>query len=272
MKKILALVLSTLVVGSVFVGCGKGDNKGSESKNNVSVLQKIKEDKKIKVGLEDTYPPMEFRNDKNELIGFDIDLSNEIGKRLGVKVEYVMTEFGGLMMSLNSNKIDMSASAISMTDERKKEAEFTKPYVNSGQALVVKKGNTTIKDEKDLEGKIVGVQLGTTGEISAKKIKGVKQVKAYDKTPQVFQDLEIGRIDAIIIDEFVGKYYLSKQKDKAEVVKSLEHEPIGIAFKKGETELQGEVQKIIDEMVKDGTMKKISEKWFGEDMTYKDAK
>lgn len=267
MKKILALVLSTLVVGSVFIGCGKGDNK-----KDVSVLQKIKSEKVIKVGLEDTYPPMEFRNDKNELVGFDIDLSNEIAKRLGVKVEYVMTEFGGLMMSLNSNKIDMSASAISMTDKRKKEAEFTKPYVNSGQALVVKKGNTTIKDEKDLNGKTVGVQLGTTGEISAKKIKGVKQVKAYDKTPQVFQDLEIGRIDAIVIDEFVGKYYLSKQKDKAEVVKSLEHEPIGIAFKKGETELQGEVQKIIDEMVKDGTMKKISERWFGEDMTYKDMK
>lgn len=270
MKKILSILLSVLVVGSVFVGCGKDDNKG-EDKKEVSVLQRVKDNKVIKVGLEDTYPPMEFRNEKNELVGFDIDLSDEIGKRLGVKVEYVMTEFGGLIMSLNSNKIDMSASAISITDERKKEVEFTKPYVNSGQALVVKKGNTSIKDEKDLNGKTVGAQLGTTGEQAAKKIEGVKEVKAYDKVPQVFQDLDIGRIDAVIVDEFVGRYYLSKQKDKSEVVKSLEQEPIGIAFKKGEKELQEEVQKIIDEMVKDGTMSKISEKWFGEDI-YKDQK
>lgn len=270
MKKILSILLSALVVGSVFVGCGKGDNK-VEDKKEVSVLQRVKDNKVIKVGLEDTYPPMEFRNEKNELVGFDIDLSDEIGKRLGVKVEYVMTEFGGLIMSLNSNKIDMSASAISITDERKKEVEFTKPYVNSGQALVVKKGNTSIKDEKDLNGKTVGAQLGTTGEQAAKKIEGVKEVKAYDKVPQVFQDLDIGRIDAVIVDEFVGRYYLSKQKDKSEVVKSLEQEPIGIAFKKGEKELQEEVQKIIDEMVKDGTMSKISEKWFGEDI-YKDQK
>ncbi|MBV1821216.1 ABC transporter substrate-binding protein [Clostridium cochlearium] len=270
MKKILSILLSVLVVGSVFVGCGKDDNKG-EDKKEVSVLQRVKDNKVIKVGLEDTYPPMEFRNEKNELVGFDIDLSDEIGKRLGVKVEYVMTEFGGLIMSLNSNKIDMSASAISITDERKKEVEFTKPYVNSGQALVVKKGNTSIKDEKDLNGKTVGAQLGTTGEQAAKKIQGVKEVKAYDKVPQVFQDLDIGRIDAVIVDEFVGRYYLSKQKDKSEVVKSLEQEPIGIAFKKGEKELQEEVQKIIDEMVKDGTMSKISEKWFGEDI-YKDQK
>lgn len=270
MKKILSILLSVLVVGSVFVGCGKDDNKG-EDKKEVSVLQRVKDNKVIKVGLEDTYPPMEFRNEKNELVGFDIDLSDEIGKRLGVKVEYVMTEFGGLIMSLNSNKIDMSASAISITDKRKKEVEFTKPYVNSGQALVVKKGNTNIKDEKDLNGKTVGAQLGTTGEQAAKKIQGVKEVKAYDKVPQVFQDLDIGRIDAVIVDEFVGRYYLSKQKDKSEVVKSLEQEPIGIAFKKGEKELQEEVQKIIDEMVKDGTMSKISEKWFGEDI-YKDQK
>lgn len=271
MKKILSILLSALVVGSVFVGCAKGDNKVEDKKEEVSVLQRVKDNKVIKVGLEDTYPPMEFRNEKNELVGFDIDLTDEIGKRLGVKVEYVMTEFGGLIMSLNSNKIDMSASAISITDERKKEVEFTKPYVNSGQALVVKKGNTSIKDEKDLKGKMVGAQLGTTGEEAAKKIEGVKEVKAYDKVSQVFQDLDIGRIDAVIVDEFVGRYYLSKQKDKSDVVKSLEQEPIGIAFKSGENELQEEVQKIIDEMIKDGTMSKISEKWFGEDI-YKDNK
>ncbi|KAJ50296.1 polar amino acid transport system substrate-binding protein [Clostridium tetanomorphum] len=265
MKKALSILLSLVVVGTLFVGCGNSSKKG-EDKKAVNTLEKVKEAKKIKIGLEDTYPPMEFRDNKNELVGFDIDLSKEIAKKLGVETEFVITEFGGLTMALNSGKFDMSASAISITDKRSKEVDFTKPYAKGGQVVIVKKGNTSIKTEADLKGKVAGCQLGTTGEEAAKKIQGLKDLKTYDKATQPFQDLEIGRIDAVVVDEFVGRYYLAKQQNKFDIAVTLNQEPIGIAFKKGDKELKDEVQKAIDELTEDGTMSKLSIKWFGTDI------
>ncbi|OFI01564.1 cystine-binding periplasmic protein precursor [Clostridium acetireducens DSM 10703] len=262
MKKLLSMVLSFVFVCALFIGCG-GSQKNEEAKNS---LERVKNAKKLTVGLEDTYPPMEFRDNKNELIGFDIDIANAIGKKMGVDVEIVPTEFSGLLMALNAGKFDISISAISINDERKKAVDFSKPYAKGGQVVIVKKGDTAVKSVKDLKGKTVGCQLGTTGEEAAKKVEGLKELKTYDKATAPFHDLEIGRLDAVVADEFVGRYYLSKEKDKYDVVDSINEEPIAIAFKKGDKELQEEVQKTIDELEKDGTLSKISMKWFGTDI------
>src|SRR3712207_852122 len=138
MKKVLSIILTAAIAGTLLVGCGNAGNKTSDNKN-VSTLEKIKKDKKLKIGLEDTYPPMEFRNEKNELVGFDIDVSKEIAKKLGAEPEFVITEFGGLTMALNAGKFDMSISAISVDEKRSKEVDFSEPYVKSGQAVIVKK-------------------------------------------------------------------------------------------------------------------------------------
>ncbi|WP_097026266.1 ABC transporter substrate-binding protein [Clostridium peptidivorans] len=260
-KKMLSLVLSMVVAGAIFAGCGK-----TEEKKAANALEKVKTEKKLRIGLEDTYPPLEFRDSKNELVGFDIDLSKEIAKKLGVEAEFVLTEFGGLTMALNAGKFDVGISAISITEKRAKEVDFSEPYVKGGQVIIVKKGNTAIKSAADLKGKNVGAQLGTTGEEAAKKVEGVKALKTYDKATEPFHDLEIGRLDAVVVDEFVGRYYLSKQKDKFEVAVVLDQEPIGIAFKKGEKELHEAVQKAVNELKADGTLSKLSEKWFGEDI------
>lgn len=265
MKKAVSVLLSLVLVGTLFTGCGNTTKK-VEDKKAVNTLEKIKEAKKIRIGLEDTYPPMEFRDNKNELVGFDIDLSKEVAKKLGVETEFVITEFGGLTMALNSGKFDMAASAISITEKRAKEVEFSEPYAKGGQVVIVKKGNTSIKAEADLKGKVAGCQLGTTGEEAAKKIEGLKQLKTYDKATQPFQDLEIGRIDAVVADEFVGRYYLSKQQNKFDIATTLNQEPIGLAFKKGDKELKDAVQKAINELTQDGTMSKLSIKWFGTDI------
>ncbi|KGK87246.1 ABC transporter substrate-binding protein [Clostridium sp. HMP27] len=260
-RKILSLVLSMVVAGAIFAGCGK-----TEEKKAANALESVKTQKKLRIGLEDTYPPLEFRDSKNELVGFDIDLSKEIAKKLGVEADFILTEFGGLTMALNAGKFDVGISAISITEKRAKEVDFSEPYVKGGQVIVVKKGTTDIKSVNDLKGKVVGTQLGTTGEEAAKKVEGIKEIKTYDKATQPFHDLEIGRLSAVVVDEFVGRYYLSKEKDKFEVAVVLDQEPIGIAFKKGEKELQEAVQKAVNELKADGTMSKLSEKWFGEDI------
>lgn len=263
MKKTVKALLLATIVGSLLVGCGGKDNSGDKALNT---LEKVKAEKKIKIGLEDTYPPMEFRDEANKLVGFDIDLADAIGKKLGVETEYVITEFGGLTMALNAEKFDMSLSAISVNPERAEQVDFSEPYVKGGQAIVVKADNGSISKVEDLSGKIVGTQLGTTGEEAAKKIEGVKEVKTYDKATQPFHDLEIGRIDAVVVDEFVGRYYLAKQEGKFKVAVTLDEEPIAIAFKKGDKEIQEAVKNAIEELKNDGTMSELSTKWFAEDI------
>lgn len=262
MKKSLKVLLSLAIIGSLFTGCGAKDS----GKTAANTLEKVKQEKKIKIGLEDTYPPMEFRDETNKLVGFDIDLADAIAKKLGAEAEYVITEFGGLTMALNSGKFDMSLSAISVNPERAEQVDFSEPYVKGGQAIIVKNDNGSIAKVEDLSGKIVGTQLGTTGEEAARKIAGVKEVKTYDKATQPFHDLEIGRIDAVVVDEFVGRYYLAKQEGKFKVAVTLDEEPIAIAFKKGDKEIQEAVKKAIEELKNDGTMSELSKKWFGEDI------
>lgn len=268
LKKAVVLMLSVIFIAALFAGCGKSSSGQSQAQGGNS-LEKIKKAGVLKVGLEDSFPPMEFRDKQNELKGFDIDMANEIGKKLGVKTEFVCTDFNGIILALKSGKFDTIISGLSITDERKKEISFSDPYVMNSQIIVVKNGNTAIKGANDLKGKTVGVGLGTTSESVATKMQGLKEVKKYDKTTEELQDLLIGRIDAVIVDEPVGRYYISEadKKGKYEVLsEKLTKEPMGIGFKNEDKELKDAVQKAINELKKDGTFSKLSVKWFGADI------
>lgn len=226
----------------------------------------------LTVGVDDSYPPMEFKDDKGATVGFDIEMATEVAKRLGVKVEFVSTAWDGIFQALNTNKFDAIFSSVSITEDRLKAFELTKPYIANSQIIIVKPDDTAIKAAKDLAGKKVGVQISTTAEDSAKYLIEKENIKftlsKYDTIIQPFQDMKAGRLEAIIVDEVVGQYYLAQDsKSFKSAGVNLTNEPIGVCFKKGNTALQGEVQKVIDEMVKDGTMKKISQKWFGKDLT-----
>jgi len=193
-------------------------------------------------------------------------LGNKIAEKLGVKAEYVTTDFNGITLALTTNKFDAILSALSVTDERKKQISFAGPYLMSGQVIIVKADNTTIKSSADLKGKTVAAQLGSTGEDAAKKIEGTKEVKTYDKVPEELQDLSIGRVDAVIVDKPVGGYYIKSNKNLYKVLEpQLTEEPIGIGIKKENTDLQKGIQTIIDGYQKDGTLSKLSINWFGYD-------
>lgn len=260
-KKILAFLCSMIMVTALFAGCA---NKSDATPGG---LARVKAAGKLVVGLDDSYPPMEFRDESNNLVGFDIDLGNEIGKRLGVKTEFLPTDFNGILVALGTGKFDCIISSLSITDERKKTIDFSSSYLDGGQIVIVKKGNTTIKTKADLVNKTIGAQLGSTGEQAASKVAGVKEVKKYDKITEAMHDLIIGRIDCIVADKQVGEYYISKDTKNYKILSdTLTVEPTGIGFKKTDTALKDAAQKAMNDMKTDGTFSKISIKWFGHDI------
>jgi polar amino acid transport system substrate-binding protein len=259
MKKILSIILSITMTGALFVGCG-------QKQESLNSLEGVKKAGKLTIGLDDSYPPMEFRDSQNNLVGFDIDLGKEIGKKLGVETEFITSDFNGILLALNSSKFNIILSGLSITDKRKETIDFSNPYVMGGQVVAVKKGNTSIKSFEDLNGMIIACQLGSTGDKAASEIPGVKEVKKYDKITEAFHEVSAGRVDAVIMDAQVGGYYVAKNPNDFEVLDGmLSEEPMGIGFKKEDTELKDSIQKALDELEGDGTLSALSVKWFGFD-------
>lgn len=229
--------------------------------------------KVLRVGIDNTYPPMEYKDESGKNVGFDIELANAIAEKLGVKVEFVPTGWAAIFTALSTDKFDCIISSLSITDDRKKTIEFTRPYISNSQVIVVKADNTTIGSEKDLKDKVVGVQLGTTSEESCKeftKTTPFKDFKKYDGMTEVLSDLKIGRVEAVVTDLVVAKYFVAMDKSKSYKIvnTTLPSEPIGVGTNKEvNKELASKIDKVIEGMMADGSLKKISEKWFGEDMT-----
>lgn len=269
LRKFGLIMTALVLITTLSIGCtsNTSSNASKSSGTSDNSLQRVKQAGKLTIGIDDAFPPMEFRDDKNQLVGYDIDLAREAGKRLGVKVEWIPTDWNGVILALNSGKFDIIWSGMSITKERAKEVDFSPAYINQSQVVVVKAENNNIKTQDDLKGKIVGTQLGSTGEEAAKKLKGLKDLKKYSKYTEAFLDLDAGRLDAIVVDELVGRYYMTKRPNQFKVVLSLNKEPFGIAYRKQDKELQKALNKVMAEMKKDGTMARISKKWFGEDIS-----
>ncbi|MCM0649901.1 transporter substrate-binding domain-containing protein [Clostridium swellfunianum] len=281
MKKILLLTLTAIVAASVMTGCDQKttttvntkvaaeDVIASVKKNDTlasALPEKTKTAGKISFGVDDAYPPMEYRDEKNTLVGFDIDFGNAIAKKLGIKSEWVPTVWDGILPSLSAKKFDAILSSLSITDKRKLEIGFSEPYIMGGPIIITKKDNTSIKTSDDLKGKIVGVQLGSTGDNAVSVISGTKEIKKYDKIPQALLDLTSGRIEAVVADDQVGRYYVGLDASKYLVAGKLNDEPFGIGFRKEDKDLTDVVQKAIDDLKADGTLSKISLKWFKTDI------
>lgn len=228
-------------------------------------LERIKKAGVLKVGSDVAYAPFEFM-EGDKPVGFDIDIAQEIAKALGVKLQVINTSFDGIIAALKAKKFDIIISAMTITEERKKEIAFSIPYYDSGQIIVVRSDNKDIKSEKDLKGKIVGVQLGTTGEITAKNLKnrvGIKEIRSYETIPEAFMDLELGRLDAVINDLPVSLYY-SKNNPKLKCVgKPFTIEQYGIAVRKEDKDLLDKINEILVNLKKTGRYNQIYRKWFG---------
>ncbi len=217
---------------------------------------------KIKVASDAAYPPFEMVDEKTkELIGFDIDLFNAIAKKAGLEVEYVNVGFDPLLAGMAQCQYDAAISAITITDERKQNMTFSDPYFQAGQAITVGIKDETIKTDADLKGKTIGTQLGTTGDILAKKIEGAN-VKAYDSVDLAFQDLINGQVEAVVADNVPSEGFVGKNADKIKVVGNLlTTEDYGISVCKTKTDLLAKINKALAEVKSEGTIDKLNEKW-----------
>ena len=262
MKKIF---LPLLLMIFLLTGCG---GESSDKTNGNS-----KDLKKIVIGLDEHYAPMGFRNEKDELIGFDIDLAKEVAKRMGVAVEFKPIDWNKKEEELNAGNIDIIWNGLDITPERMENILYSKPYMDNRQILLVKGGNNKdIRSEGDLADKVVGTQAGSNSETYIDQNENLKNsfaaFKTYDNYRNAFKALEGGELDVLICDEIAGRYEMSKVPQKFDAIE-LTVGPVtelGIGFRKDDTELRDRVQSVFDEMVKDGTAKKISEEWFQADL------
>ena len=253
MKKIIALVLAVMMTAVILTGCG------STTKKN------------IVIGLDDNFPPMGFRDDKNNIVGFDIDMAKEATKRLNMQVEFKPIDWDSKEAELNGKRIDALWNGMNITEKRKQNILFSEPYMDGKQLIFIPK-TSSVKGLDDLKGKIVGIQNASTADEIIEENKEMKasfkEVRKYPDCISAFMDLENGRVDAVVTDEVFGRYFMSKNPDKFIVLDKVIGEVgiMGIGFRKDDKELRDKVQKVLDEMKKDGTSAKISQQWFGKDL------
>lgn len=232
-------------------------------------LQKIKDSGTISVGLEGTYPPFSFQDDSGKLAGFEVDFSEALAKELGVKVKFQPTKWDGILASLESRRLDVVINQVTISDERKKKYDFSEPYTVSGiQALTQKKDAGKFDKPADLAGKKVGVGLGTNYEQWLKENVPQAIIRTYDDDPTKYQDLRIGRIDAILVDRLAAFELIKKTKDTLVVSgPAFSRQEAGVTLRKGEPELLAAVNTAIDKLRADGTLAALSKKWFDADVT-----
>lgn len=231
-----------------------------------NAFDRVKKAGKIIVAIDATYPPMESEGADGKPSGFDIDFTNELAKRLGIKAEFVVVAWDGVIAGLQSKRYDVIISSMNITAERQKQVDFVE-YVRMSQLFVSKKG-TNVAMEKELAGKVVAVQADTTSFefVEKKKKEGIalKEIKAFRLATDVFAAVKAGQAEVIVIDEPVGKFY-AKQDPSTFIVtgRAMAPEPVGVALRKDDKDLTKEVEKVVEGMKKDGTLKKLSEQWFG---------
>lgn len=267
-KKILALLL-VVTFAFTLTACGGGGGEKKEAQQ--TTWEKIQAEGKLVAGLDDTYAPMGFRDENNNLVGFDIDMGAELGKRLGIEVEWQPTAWDGVIASLKAKKFDIIISGMTVTPEREAEVNFAGPYIHAAQALAVKMDNDEVVNAEDLAGKVVGTQNGSTGLVIAEELDaeyGFAEIKGYADYSLVFQDLKIGRLDGAIADNYVANNYIASMPGEFKLTGGLFGEEVqGVAIRKDDTDLFEVIDATIKDMIVDGTLAELAEKWLGGDVT-----
>lgn len=266
MKKLSKTLLCVASAVVLLAACGKQENKDAQNAASSSTPEPTV----YVVGAEATFAPFEYQTEQKEIVGFDIDLMNAIADKAGFKVKFVNTPFEGIFNFLAQGDRDMIASAVTITNERKQTVDFSDPYYESTQLIVVPKDSTVTKF-RDLEKLTVGVQSGTTGDEQVQKLLGKSnpKIKRLESATLALKELEGGGVDAVVLDTGPVKNYV---KNNAALGFHFISDPdfpkeyYGIAVKKGNAALLVKVNQGLAAVKADGTYDKIFKKYFSEDV------
>ncbi|GAB4249138.1 MAG: basic amino acid ABC transporter substrate-binding protein [Thermoleophilia bacterium] len=217
---------------------------------------------KLMAGSDTSFAPFEFSDEKGGYTGFDVDLVTALAKKMGLELEVVPTAWDGIIPNLVANRYDIIMSAMTITEDRKKQINFTDGYIPTNLAITTK-ADAPIADAQGLVGKIVGVQVDTTGQFEVEKIQGVKEIKKYDTIVAAIQDLLAGRVDAVVNDSPVNAYYIKDKPEFANTGKIGSDDFYGFGIKKENTKLLEAMNAALAELKAEGTYDKIYAKWFG---------
>jgi len=252
----LFAVLLLALASVVAIGCGGGGSSTSSGGSETSEGG----GETLTVGSDIPYPPFE-QGKAGNYTGFDIELMEAIGEKIGRTPEFQDTSFETIFRDVAQGKFDAAISAATITEEREKAVDFSNPYYLSEQAVLVKEGSS-IKSLEELEGKTVGVQQGTTGQELAKEEIGGAEIRPFPEGPDAVNALKSGTIEGVVIDAPVAENAVEKSGGVEIAEKIATEEDYGIVVAQGETELLEEINKGLEEVEKDGTYAKIFEKWF----------
>ncbi len=264
-KKLLCAAVSAMMLFSA-AACSESGGTGEDKS-----LKKVQDAGKLILGLDATFKPMGFTNENDEMVGFDIDVAEEVCKRMGVELELYSVNWETKEQDLNAGTIDCIWNGLSVSEERKQVMLMSEPYMNNEMVFVVN-GSSDITALSDLKDAKIGVQNGST----ALEILNASEVVATNgATPvelstnvEALNQLELNMVDAVFLDSVVANYEIvSTGKDYKVLEEGLSSEEYAIGFRKGDQALCDKVTATLKEMVADGTLAKISTEWFGSDVT-----
>lgn len=270
-KRMLAGVLAAGMLLTM-TACGSDDSSSSASSSNAEgdqSLQKVLDSKKFVLGLDASFKPMGYTDENDEIVGFDIDLAEEVCKRMGVELVKQPINWDTKEEDLNGGRIDCIWNGMSVDPARAEAMNLSEPYMKNKMVFVVP-ASSDAKSMSDLSDKIIAVQNGSTAQtiLEGSEIAGTIQMQAMATNVEALQQMELGLVDAVFLDSIVAEYEITAAKKDYKVLPDgLSEEEYAIGFRKADQALRDEVQKILGEMKADGTVAKISEKWFGKDIT-----
>ncbi|HWX02872.1 cystine ABC transporter substrate-binding protein [Collimonas sp.] len=254
LSKIAAAILITSVTLNAFAA---------------DLLDTVKARGTLKVAMEGNYPPFNFKDPKSgELTGFEVDVAKLLAAKLGVKPEFTTTEWSGILAGLGAGKYDVILNQVGITEARQKAFDFSQPYTLSSAQLIVRKDEKrSFPTLESLKGYKLGLGQGTNFEQKAKAVPGI-DVKTYPGSPEYLADLASGRIDAALNDRLLVGYLLKSSNLPLKAGATFgDVDKIGIPFQKGNPKFEAALNKALDDILKDGSFKQVSFKWFGFDVS-----
>ncbi|GHU29406.1 amino acid ABC transporter substrate-binding protein [Spirochaetia bacterium] len=267
MKRIVVVVMCLVGAATGLFANGTAAGRTSVDTSLSAVMSKGT----FVLGLDDSFPPMGFRNEANEIVGYDIDLAKEVTRRIGVTLKAQPIDWNAKEQELNTGEIDCIWNGFTITDERKESLTFSPPYLANAQVVVVKSA-TSYRNLADLAGKVVGTQAGSSSveaidDAPAFKA-SVARVIEYKDFLTALMDLDVGGVDAIVIDLVVANDNIQRSGKAFRILdETLGAEEFGIGFRKNDKALANKVWETLLEMAKDGTVAQITAKWFGSDIS-----